>query len=185
MKRPHNSRVSPKKAQAAEKQRAALELRKAGATYRQIAAELGYSQGRSAQKAVETALEELRREPAEQLLELELQRLDRMQVGLWSHAVAGDLAAVQLVLRIMERRARYCGLDAPTKQNVSIDQRKHVDVSGAVMVVQVQGDKPEYIAGLRAMRGEQAPAALEGTSTVVSRLDVSHDDQDDDLDDGR
>ena len=168
-KRPHNSRTSPRKVLAAERQRAAIELRKAGASYPQIARELGYAQASSAQKAVETALRESYREPAEQLLQLELERLDRMQVGIYSQAINGDLASIQMCLRIMERRAKYCGLDAPTKQNVSIDQHKqlNVDVSGAVMVI--QGTKAEYIAGLQSMRGEQAPAALEGTLTVVRR----------------
>jgi hypothetical protein len=202
-KAPANSRISPRKVRAAERQRAALELRKAGASYPQIAAELGYAHARAAQKAVETGLHAYLREPAEELLRLELDRLDRMQVGIYSQAVSGDLAAIQIMLRIMERRAKYTGLDAPTKANVVVDKYQQVNVSGAVMVIRsdgnggavagpvaIQGPKDDYIAGLKAMRSELPLAiagrqgeAIEGTSRPTTDgpgIALSHDDDQDD-----
>ena len=45
--------------------------------------------------------------------------LDRMQKAVWVNAVVnGDLDAIKTVLRIMDRRARLFGLDAPVKLRV-------------------------------------------------------------------
>ena len=53
--------------------------------------------------------------------ELELRRLDKLLDAQWDKALNGDLGAVQAVLRIMDRRATYLGLDAPVK--VDLEQR--------------------------------------------------------------
>ena len=109
-------RVNPAKITQAERRRQALELRKAGATYEQIAAELGIKSKRAAWGIVQTALAEITHEPAQQVLDLELARLDAMLVGLWSTARKGNHGSVDRVLRIMDRRARYLGLDAQPEQ---------------------------------------------------------------------
>src|SRR6266568_8631040 len=44
----------------------------------------------------------------------ELARLDKMYAGLEGKIEGGDLPAIRVGLAIMERRARYLGLDAPT-----------------------------------------------------------------------
>jgi hypothetical protein len=51
-------------------------------------------------------------ETAEQVLTLELQRLDALTEALWPTATAGDPQAIDRVLRIMQRRAALLGLDA-------------------------------------------------------------------------
>jgi hypothetical protein len=102
-----------------------MELRKAGASYREIASETQVSL-RTAWRDVKTELERLAHDTQQTTLmfrEMELQRLDRLQLSLWSKAVGytdkqgvvhePDKRAVELVLRIMERRARLLGLDAP------------------------------------------------------------------------
>ena len=49
---------------------------------------------------------------------LELARLDEMLLGLWGKASRGELQSVDRVLKILERRARYLGLDAPQRQSL-------------------------------------------------------------------
>jgi hypothetical protein len=51
---------------------------------------------------------------AERVRELELERWDRLILGLWPKARAGDEKAVRAVVAVMERRAKLLGLDAPT-----------------------------------------------------------------------
>jgi hypothetical protein len=97
----------------------ALELRKAGATYQAIADQLGYRSVSGAHKAVTAALKATLREPADQLRELELTRLDAMLLPLWRRVQSGDEKAVDRALRIMERRARLLGLDAPSRGELS------------------------------------------------------------------
>lgn len=108
-------------AAVAEKRRQALELRKAGVGYEQIALKVGYSGPGAAYREIHAALREITREPAEELRTLETERLDRMLMGLWEKARAGDLKTVDRVLRIMERRSRLLGLDAPERKDVTSD----------------------------------------------------------------
>lgn len=102
----------------AEKERDALELRKGGATFEQIAREVGYSDGSGAAKAVSRALADTIQEPAADLRRLELERLDSLLAALWPKAIDGDAQAVDRCLRVMERRASLLGLDAPSRRIV-------------------------------------------------------------------
>lgn len=111
-------RHSARRITAAERRRQALELRKAGATYDRIAQQLGFANRGGAYRAVETALREITAEPAQDVRQLELERLDALLLGLWPQARKGNQGAVDRVLRIMERRAKLLGLDAPTKAEV-------------------------------------------------------------------
>lgn len=121
------SPASPRRINVAEKQRQALELRKAGASYAMIAERLGYENKGSAYRAVMTALDRTLREPADELRELEVARLDALLLALWPQATRGDLGAIDRVLRLMERRAKLLGLDAPTQVNVTQAARQEVD----------------------------------------------------------
>lgn len=99
------------RAELLDKRRQAVELRLAGATYQQIADRLAFANHSGARKAVQAGLKEAIREPAEEVLDRELARLDSMLLGLWDKARRGDVFAVDRVLKIMDRRARYLGLD--------------------------------------------------------------------------
>ena len=52
-------------------------------------------------------------ERAEEVRDLELQRLDEMTAGLWPQIQAGSPPAVTAAIRVSERRARLLGLDEP------------------------------------------------------------------------
>lgn len=105
----------------------ACTLRRDGATYQEIADRLGFSDRSAARHAVERALAAAVREPAAELRELELMRLDRLYL-VASELLDGDdrdvrLKAVDRLVRISERRSRLLGLDAPTKiEGFTIDQ---------------------------------------------------------------
>jgi DNA-binding CsgD family transcriptional regulator len=109
---------SPRMIAVHEKERQALELRKAGATFDEIADALGMSKN-GVWKAVTRALKSMTAEPAEELRSLEVARLDTMQRGLWNDARKGKVAAVDRVIKISERRSKLLGLDAPTKAEVT------------------------------------------------------------------
>lgn len=109
------SMASGNRIDAAERQRKALEARKAGASYDQIARQLGYAGTSSAHKAVTSALRKLIQEPADELRHLELTRLDALLIVVWQQAMKGSLPAIDRAIRLMERRAKLLGLDAPLK----------------------------------------------------------------------
>jgi hypothetical protein len=47
-------------------------------------------------------------------------RLDRLQRAYWPAALGGDVGAARLVLRVIDRRARLFGLDAPIKVSTEV-----------------------------------------------------------------
>lgn len=102
----------------AAKKLKAVELRKAGASYDEIARVLGYGARSGAFKIVQTALKEMLREPVKELRSLEAARLDDIQLALWSRVKRGELAALDRLIKIMERRAKLLGLDVPSVQQI-------------------------------------------------------------------
>lgn len=104
---------------AVEKQRQALELRKQGMAYSDIAAELGYKSASGAHAAVRTALKKTLHEPADELRRLENARLDALLAALWPAITKGDPKAVAAGVKISERRAKLNGLDEPTGLDVT------------------------------------------------------------------
>lgn len=111
------ARTNKARLEAAHKRRRAVEMRRYGCSYTEIASALGCARS-TAFGYVSKEIEKLSREAAEDAklyCVLECERLDALQVSIWGRAMNGDLKAIQTVLRIMERRAKLLGLDAPTK----------------------------------------------------------------------
>ena len=101
----------------AQRAQQALDLRIAGATYRQIAGQLAVSL-KTAYLDVQTALGALDAvvaTTAERLRELEAARLDRLNVALANGIKAGQPSAIVAAVAVMARRAKLFGLDAPTQ----------------------------------------------------------------------
>lgn len=113
--------------QAAERRVKAIELRKAGLSYRQIGEQLEVSEQqawRDVKKAL-AGLAEMEQDHAREYRQLELERLDALLSPLWLRArgrriqhddgtvedVPPDYAAVDRVMRLMEARRRLLGLD--------------------------------------------------------------------------
>ncbi len=110
--------TAEKRIATAEKQARALQFRASGATFAQIGLALGCSTTRAWQ-LVEAGLDRTVREPAEALVALECDRLDRMQLAIWPRVLKGDLHAIDAMLKIMARRAKLLGLDAPAKHEIT------------------------------------------------------------------
>lgn len=108
---------SPSAIAEAERIAKIMTLRKSGATFEQI----GQVMGCTMQNAFGIVTRQLAKinaaasESTEEVRRLELERLDALMMGQWKQATGGHQGAVQAVLRIMERRAKILGLDAPTK----------------------------------------------------------------------
>lgn len=103
-------------AEVIDKERRVIELRRAGVTFDVIAQEVGYSNASGAHHAYTRALKRTLREAgADEIRDLELDRLDRLQRFAWNLAAQGNLRAIETILRIMGRRARLLGLDMPVR----------------------------------------------------------------------
>jgi AcrR family transcriptional regulator len=98
----------------------ALELRIRGASTRDIAKALGVSVAtahRAIHRGMDALAEEVR-EDAHTVRDLEVKRLDNIMIRMYSQAMDGNQGAVDRMLRIMERRSKLLGLDAPTQQTI-------------------------------------------------------------------
>lgn len=106
----------------AERRVTALRLRKAGASYREIAGQLtvDVATAYADVRAELAALREQTVEEAKELRDLELQRFDEMTAGLWPQIQAGSPPAVSAAVRVSERRAKLLGLDEPTATRTEI-----------------------------------------------------------------
>jgi DNA-binding CsgD family transcriptional regulator len=104
-----SSRTSPAMIALAERRAKTLELRRQGRSFQEIAARLGISD-RTAHRDVSISMAQIVAEPATHLLQLELLRLDEMQKGFYAAACEGNIAATNMCLRIIDRRAKLLGL---------------------------------------------------------------------------
>lgn len=111
------NKTSAARARKLKKQGQAIDLRRSGLSFTQIAEKVGISRS-SAHQLVQQGMEDARRQIAASVDELraeELSRLDGMLAKLYPRAARGDVQAADRVLKIGERRARLLGLDAPMR----------------------------------------------------------------------
>lgn len=143
---PHAGTPTAKRAQVAERRARAIAMRAEGQTWQTVTDVLGYKNPREACQDVARALEARLKDQAlaaDQLREVELERLEAMEREVWAvlrrrhvtvsggkivydEPVDGEdpqplvddgpvLAAVDRLNRISERRAKLLGLDSPVK----------------------------------------------------------------------
>ena len=144
------------------KQLKALALRQEGMAYDDIAKEVGYNSYQACHKAVMTALHNTLAEPANELRTLEAQRLDKMMQSVWKRCIGyakpdGTIfppqpELIDSVLKIMARRAKMLGLDAPEKHDHTSDGKA------------LKGYAPSILPSL--WRGEETVAATPVTINV-------------------
>jgi hypothetical protein len=143
----NTSAASRRQIEAAEKQRQAVALRHHGATFQQIADQLGYTNPSAARKAFLKALERWGVEDVTDLRAAEVARLDSYLLVVATKVKAGELKAVETALKISERRAKLLGLDQPTKVVITED------------LLEAERDKlRERVATLRVVGGASSSA---------------------------
>lgn len=106
------ARGGPRSLDAMLRRAKALELRRAGFSWDEIAnrKSLGYDNGRRAQRDVMRLLSQMIDTPAQEVLALELSRLDAITQALWQQVRNGELAAVDRLLNAMRMRQELLGL---------------------------------------------------------------------------
>lgn len=118
---PHPGANPGMKERAAERRVRALQLRIEGKSFAQIGAEMGISlQG--AHQHVTRALADLAKleqGKARHWRRLEGERLDHLLRQLAPGIQGGDPASVNSAVRVLERRAKLLGLDAPVRQVIT------------------------------------------------------------------
>lgn len=158
----------------AERDADAARLRAEGKSYPQIASEMGYYDKSGARKAVQRALVAVVQEAGDELRALEVERMNRLLDVAWqimerphyAHSAgrlitmdnvpvlddAPSLMALDRILKIMERRAKLLGLDAPVRHEVltidAIDQElARLDAEHADLIRRSQSTEARRVAG--------------------------------------
>lgn len=103
-----------------EREREALNLRRARLPFDQIAEQLGYKTESGARAAVKRALGRVSQGSVEEYRREEADMLNRLHRAYWVGALSGDEKAARIVLSICERRAKLLGLDAPVRVDAKI-----------------------------------------------------------------
>lgn len=132
--------LDPDSVALTEREIQAVELRKAGYTFHEIAQAVGLEHRSSAMKMVRRALNRWGVERVDELRLLELSRLDTITRRLWPQVLgrpeqrddAGNVIreatppsqdAIRTYLRISERRAKLLGLDSPEEIMIGLQGR--------------------------------------------------------------
>jgi len=122
-----NKKLYRKKLSLQVRRLKALEMRKAGKSYQYIADKLGTNLSSVYTDVGAILRKEITKRTKSQLsqiVQLELGRLDLLFEKAWNEVKNNNMTAVDKALKIMERRARYLGLDSPAKSLVGEDPEK-------------------------------------------------------------
>jgi hypothetical protein len=87
-------------------------------------------------------------EDIEKLVRLDLQRLESLLDAHVSRGITGDVRSTLVCLKVMERRARLLGLDAPARHHVAMEP------SGGVLVVPGMMDEESWLAAAKVQQEE-------------------------------
>lgn len=116
------SKTSPRRVNAQARAYQAMKLRRDGLTYQQIADKLGYKAANGAYSAVRRVLDKIdgeTKEIARDIRMMEFSRLDCAHEAIFPKVQDGNLEAIKTMLKLMERRSKLMGLDAPARSEVS------------------------------------------------------------------
>lgn len=109
------------------KERRVLDLARSGLTLAAIAQEVGYADRGGAHKALKRALARTLQPAATELRQLEVERLDRMLLGVWAEAITGNNKAILSALRISKARRELLGLDFAhglAERSLALDEQR-------------------------------------------------------------
>lgn len=127
-----------------ERHALALEMRKYGYSFEQIGEHFECSAA-AARSLVKGAMDKAIREAGQEVIDMELERLDQLYRLSMNAAVGGDTDGIAKCLNIMARRAKLLGLDAPEKKEVTGAN------GGAIQLVGIQGLSDDELAAMKAL----------------------------------
>ena len=104
-----------------EREMQVWKYRVAGATFDQIAKKLDYADESGARAAFNRYVNRTKDEAsANELRKLHKERLDVALLSIWPAVERGDLEAIRVMLKILERDANMSGIDSPIKTEVEV-----------------------------------------------------------------
>ncbi len=147
----------------------ALELKLAGASYRDIAKALDVSVS-TAHGYIASEMEEVRelnRAMAVELKQLSLARINKMRLSLWSKRENPRVA--DTLIRLEEREARLMGYDAPVRWEGSGPDGGPIPVSGGIDLSKLSLEQLRQLESIVAVASAEAEAAAPSV-TIAGEL---------------
>lgn len=123
-----NAQVAPNSAELADRRERVYAMRLTGKSLGFIAQAEGVSKT-TVFNDIEAVIKAKTEVPAQQVREMELDRLDLLLDKLMPRVEQGDVQAIQTALKVMDRRAKFLGLDAPTKVDTTVHQVDPMDTA--------------------------------------------------------
>jgi hypothetical protein len=121
----------------------AYELKKQGKTWAEVARIVGYESAAAARVETMRWLTGLAvaksTQEREEILEMELERLDSLLNAVWDQAMTGDTKAVDSALKVINARAKL----------LSLDQLTATQTTQNFNTVVVSGDSKDFISSLK------------------------------------
>jgi hypothetical protein len=118
-----------------------------GMSWEDAAEHAGFPNRQAAQTEVRVYLQRaamlLSKEEKLERLEMEVERLDNLQKGIWQLALDGDIKAVDACVRIINTRSKLLGLE-------TLHETEHIVHKTMI----IQGETADYVRGLKAIAGE-------------------------------
>jgi hypothetical protein len=140
--------------------REAYALRLSGLSWDQVARELDYASADSVRLCVNGYINRINAEVDQsqriELLHTELDRLGALQAAVWPAAMAGDTRAVDVALRVSDRRIKLLRLDQPQED----------DVTGNTLVITSEN----FTTALHELIDEQEAAKLQRKTIGVTQV---------------
>ena len=162
-----------------QRQREAIELRKAGMTYAAIARHLGYSDAGSARHAVVRAIEQMESDGAQIVLAIHLQQYATWQSLLWPRATRREVLADRKGRPILDERGEPQVLLADDAlpfidRFIGIMGKQERLLSGAI-AEQVTKMADEAVTGTLVIGADDEVSFAERVRQLVARQDRSQD----------
>ncbi len=139
--------ADPKKVNATERRAQAVKLRIAGFTYKQIGEKLEMSESavyKTIKKAMNQASERIK-ESSDELVTMELLRLEEIHAAIWPQVLAGDLKAIDRIHRNMDRYSRLLGLETVVRMADEQNSADDDTPKGVIVVPAVSGSVEEWM----------------------------------------
>lgn len=133
---PRNGRhpkTLPNQAKVAEEQKRCYELRLKGHSIRAIAEIVGLPKS-TVHERIEAEIANTVPPLAEQVRQMELDRLDRWLLALEDKIADGDTHAITTAIKVAERRAKYLGIDSAVKVEAQVHEVTQEDLALAEMI---------------------------------------------------
>ncbi len=136
-----------------------VQLRRAKFDWATIAEQVGVASPQSAQRIYRRTLERLPAAQVDELRREDTEMLDRLHQAFWRDAMAGDVAAGTLILKIFEQRAKLNGEYAPVKTQVEVTDNTRARITELIDKIRALPPTDD-----EALRGKRDARVIDSTA---------------------